>query len=53
MGENLGEYTNNVATFTGDNDVYMKVGIADCPAGTASANATDLIVITQLISSDV
>ena len=53
LGEAQGTYTNNVATFTGNNDVYMKIGIADCAAGLASGLATDLIVNTQFISSDI
>lgn len=53
LGENLGEYTNDVSTFTGNNDVYMKVGIADCLSGVASSDATDLIVLTELVSSSI
>lgn len=51
VGETPGGFTNNVASFTGNNDVYMKVGIADSPAGVAQSAATDLIALTEFVSS--
>jgi hypothetical protein len=44
-----GGFTNNTATFTGLNDSYIRLGIADCAAGIASSVATDLIVSTQIL----
>lgn len=49
IGEN-GEYTNSVSGFTGNNDTIIKVGLADCPAGAASPEATDLIAIADIIA---
>jgi hypothetical protein len=49
IGEN-GEYTNSVSGFTGINDTYIQLGMADCPSGPASAVATDLIAIPSLIT---
>lgn len=48
LGE-TGGYTNNPNSFTGDNDSIIRIGIADCSSGTASAVATDLIINTQVI----
>lgn len=42
LSEN-GGYTNNANSFTGNNDMLMRVGIADCAANEASATAVDLI----------
>lgn len=39
-----------LAGFTGANDIIVRVGISDCAAGLASAVATDLIAITQIVS---
>jgi len=44
-----GGYT-NTNSFTGDNDSIIKVGVADCAAGIASATATDLICFAEVIS---
>ncbi len=52
MGETAGTYTNNVSSFSGANDTYVKVGIALPPPGVASAAATDLLIFTELIASD-
>jgi hypothetical protein len=52
MGETAGTYTNNVSTFSGSNDTYVKVGIALPPPGVAQAAATDLLIFTELIASD-
>lgn len=43
-------YTNDVSVFTGKNDSIIKVGVADCPEGSASAVATDLIMFVEVIS---
>lgn len=48
LGE-AGGYTNNPNAFTGDNDSIIRIGIADCPSGTASVLATDLLINTQII----
>lgn len=42
-------FTNDPNSFTGDNDSIIRVGIADCAAGTASSTATDLIAFAQVI----
>lgn len=51
LAEN-GGFTNaaGVAGFGGNNDSVIKVGIADCTGGTASATANDLIAFTEVIS---
>lgn len=43
-------YTNDPASFTGGNDSIIRVGIADCAGGVASAVATDLIVFAEVIA---
>jgi hypothetical protein len=43
-------YTNDVRTFSGNNDSIIKVGVADCPEGSASSVATDLIMFVEVIS---
>jgi len=43
-------YTNDVSSFSGNNDSIIKVGVADCPEGAASAIATDLIMFVEVIS---
>lgn len=48
LGES-GGYTNNPNAFTGDNDSIIRIGVADCASGAASAIATDLIINTQVI----
>ncbi|MBK9390480.1 MAG: hypothetical protein IPN68_09900 [Bacteroidetes bacterium] len=45
-----GGYVNTVSGFTGSNDSIIKVGVADCPAGAASAVATDLVVFSDVIA---
>lgn len=42
-------FTNAPGSFTGSNDSIIKMGIADCAAGTASAVATDLLVFPEVI----
>jgi hypothetical protein len=42
-------FINSVGSLTGDDDSIIKVGIADCAAGTASGTATDLIVFPEVI----
>jgi len=44
-----GGYTNDGNSFTGGDDTIVKVGIADCGAGLASATATDLIAISEVL----
>jgi len=50
-----GGYTTNTADFTLDNDItndtIVRVGYADCPAGAASATATDLILFAGVEST--
>lgn len=46
----IGGYINNAASYTGDNDSIIKIGVADCPAGVASATATDLIIFPSVIA---
>jgi len=43
-------YTNDVRTFSGNNDSIIKVGVADCSEGSASPVATDLIMFVEVIS---
>lgn len=45
-----GGYTNDPDTFSGNDDSIIKVGIADCAAGVASATATDLICFAEVIA---
>lgn len=51
MAETPGEYLKeaDVASFTGNNDLIRIVGVADCPVGTASGTATDLIAIQRTV----
>lgn len=42
-------YTNDPGSFTGDNDSIIKVGIADCAAGIASATAVDLVARMEVV----
>jgi len=44
-----GGYTNNAGAFVGNNDSIIKVGIADCAAGSASGTATDLIMFPDVL----
>lgn len=46
-----GVLTNDLSSFDPETDVIMKVGIADCAAGVASATASDLIMVTDVIST--
>lgn len=46
-----GVLTTNLSGFNPEVDEIMKVGIADCASGAASATATDLIMVTEVISS--
>lgn len=50
IGETAGTYTNNPSAFSGANDDWIRVGIADCAGGTVSALATDLIVLTDVVA---
>lgn len=43
-------YSNDPGSFTGNNDSIIKVGIADCAAGTASATASDLILFPEVVA---
>jgi len=49
LAETAGTYTNDPNSFTGDNDSIIKIGIADCAAGSASGTATDLILFPDVI----
>ncbi len=49
LGE-AGEYIDDLADLTGDNDSIIRVGYADCAAGAASATATDLILFAEVIA---
>lgn len=48
VSENAG-YTDDPASYTGNDDTIFKVGIADCEEGIASSEAKDLIVFPQLV----
>jgi hypothetical protein len=50
IGESSGGLTNDVSVFSGDDDSYVRLGIADCTAGVASATANDLILSMQIIA---
>lgn len=50
IGEATGGYVDDITPFTGGNDSIVKVGVADCAEGVASAEATDLILISQVIA---
>lgn len=50
MSETAGGYTDDISTFTGNNDSILRIGIADCAAGAASAVATDLIMFPEVIA---
>lgn len=49
IGETAGEFVGPAHAFTGDNDSIIKVGVADCAAGAASATATDLVMFTEVV----
>jgi len=44
-----GGYTNDPNSFTGGDDSIIKLGIADCAAGVASALATDLVMFSEVL----
>jgi hypothetical protein len=48
LNEN-GGYTQTTSGFSGNNDVILKIGFADCSAGSASSTATDLVMLTDYI----
>lgn len=48
LGED-GGYVNSVTGFSGDNDSIWKIGMADCAEGSASTQASDLILMTELL----
>lgn len=50
LSETSGAFTNNPNSFTNNDDSIIKLGIADCAAGTASSTATDLIMFTEVIA---
>ena len=50
IGETTGGYVDDVTPFTGGNDSIIRIGIADCSAGAASAAAIDLILSSEPIS---
>jgi hypothetical protein len=43
-------YTKNPGAFTGDSDSIIRIGIADCAAGIASATAKHIIMMPHIIS---
>lgn len=47
LSQNAGGYIKDLGQLTDNNDVVIKVGIADCGAGVASAVATDLISFVE------
>lgn len=49
LGE-TGGYTNDPSTFSGLNDSIIKIGVADCAAGAASATVTDLILWPDVVA---
>jgi hypothetical protein len=50
IGETSGGLTNSIANFSGNDDSYIRLGIADCTAGIASSTANDLILSMQIIA---
>ena len=50
LSETSGMVTNNPSSFTNNDDSIIKIGIADCSAGTASSTATDLIMFSEVIA---
>lgn len=50
VGETTGGYVDDITPFLGGNDSIVKVGVADCAEGAASTEATDLILISQVIA---
>lgn len=44
-----GGYTDDLGSFTGDNDTVVRIGYADCLGGAASATATDLIMFAEVV----
>lgn len=49
LSESLGGYTNDPDSYTSGDDSIIKIGIADCSVGVASAVATDLILFPDVI----
>lgn len=47
MSQNAGGYINDIDQLTDDDDIIIKVGIADCIAGVASSTAVDLISFVE------
>lgn len=45
-----GGYTNDTSNLSAGMDSIIKLGIADCPSGTASSIATDLIGFSDVVS---
>lgn len=50
IGETAGTYTNNPGAFSGLNDDWVRIGIADCAEGAVSALATDLIMFSDVVA---
>jgi hypothetical protein len=50
LGETSGALTNDISTFSDNNDSLIKLGVADCAAGVASALATDLIIYPYVMA---
>lgn len=49
IDEASGQYTNTVAGFTGDDDSIVRIGVAAAANGVTSANATDLIMMREVL----
>lgn len=49
LGES-GGYTNDPGAFTGGNDSIIRIGLADCAPGAASATVVDLILFPEVVA---
>jgi hypothetical protein len=49
IDETAGEYTNNPSGFSGSDDSIIRIGVAAAADGTTSINATDLIMIKEVL----
>lgn len=50
LGETPGTLINDAGSYTGNNDSIVRLGIADCASGAASATSVDLIACPQVIA---
>lgn len=51
LGNTAGALTNDMGSFNIETDTILKLGYADCASDTCSAEATDLIIATEVLSS--